>query len=247
MKDECEPEKRNTNHQSLGAIGDIGCFSFYSNKNMATGEGGMLVTNRDDIAAKLRLLRSHGMTSLTWDRHKGHAATYDVVQHGFNYRIDEIRSAIGREQLKKLDGNNARRRELTGLYWEKLSSLEAAGWILPFKETYAQTLQHSSAATLQAPGIPSCHLMTAVAPSVEKRWECARALDAAGIQTSLHYPFIPEFSAFREISRSGGLPETEKAKDFCRRTLTLPLYPGLTEEQVERVCGTLKHEKVYSE
>ena len=73
----------------------------------------MLVTGDDGLAQKLRTLRSHGMTTLTWDRHQGHAWSYDVVDLGFNYRIDEIRSAIGREQLKKLEGNNERRRVLT--------------------------------------------------------------------------------------------------------------------------------------
>ncbi len=96
----------------LGTWGDIGCFSFFSNKNMTTGEGGMLVTNNDDLYEKLCLLRSHGMTTLTWDRHKGHAWSYDVVELGYNYRIDEIRAAIGVVQLKKLDRNNDRRRHL---------------------------------------------------------------------------------------------------------------------------------------
>jgi dTDP-4-amino-4,6-dideoxygalactose transaminase len=91
----------------LGTLGAAGCFSFFSNKNLSTGEGGMIVTNDDALAEKFRLLRSHGMTSLTWDRHQGHAWSYDVVELGYNYRIDEIRSALGREQLKKLDGFNA--------------------------------------------------------------------------------------------------------------------------------------------
>jgi len=72
----------------------------------------MIVTNDDGTAEKLRLLRSHGMTSLTWDRHQGHAWSYDVVELGYNYRIDEIHSALGREQLKKLNGFNARRKEI---------------------------------------------------------------------------------------------------------------------------------------
>ena len=62
----------------------------------------MIVTDRDDLAERIRLMRSHGMTTLTYDRHKGHAYSYDVVELGFNYRIDEIRSALGLEQLKKL-------------------------------------------------------------------------------------------------------------------------------------------------
>ncbi len=68
--------------RALGTWGDAGCFSFFSNKNLATGEGGMLITDRDDIAEKVRVLRSHGMTTLTWDRHHGHAYSYDVVALG---------------------------------------------------------------------------------------------------------------------------------------------------------------------
>ena len=112
------------NGKPLGTWGDIGCFSFFSNKNMSTGEGGMLVTNRDDIARKVRLLRSHGMTSLTWDRHQGHAYSYDVVELGYNYRIDEIHSALGIVQLQKLETNNRKRAEITKKYWDFFQSDE---------------------------------------------------------------------------------------------------------------------------
>jgi dTDP-4-amino-4,6-dideoxygalactose transaminase len=104
--------------RALGTWGAIGCFSFFSNKNLSTGEGGMLLTADPDLAARLRLLRSHGMTSLTWDRHHGHAYSYDVVALGYNDRIDEIRSALGRVQLAKLAANNTRRLEITRLYHE---------------------------------------------------------------------------------------------------------------------------------
>ena len=111
------------NQRTLGTWGSIGCFSFFSNKNMTTGEGGMLATDNDELAERLRLLRSHGMTSLSWDRHKGHAWSYDVVDLGFNYRIDEMRAALGRVQLKKLPANNRRREHLTNLYREMLTEL----------------------------------------------------------------------------------------------------------------------------
>ncbi|MCJ7556931.1 MAG: DegT/DnrJ/EryC1/StrS family aminotransferase, partial [Gammaproteobacteria bacterium] len=109
--------------QALGTWGDVGVFSFFGNKNLTTGEGGMVVTNDDALAAKLGILRSHGMTTLTWDRHQGHASTYDVIDFGYNYRIDEMRSALGREQLKKLPAGNARRAELVALYTELLTEL----------------------------------------------------------------------------------------------------------------------------
>ena len=78
----------------LGTFGAAGAFSFFSNKNLAVGEGGAVVTDDDALAERMRLLRSHGMTTLTWDRHRGHAAGYDVVALGFNYRIDEPRAAL---------------------------------------------------------------------------------------------------------------------------------------------------------
>jgi dTDP-4-amino-4,6-dideoxygalactose transaminase len=117
--------------RALGTWGAIGCFSFFSNKNLSTGEGGMLLTADPDLAARLRLLRSHGMTSLTWDRHHGHAYSYDVVALGYNDRIDEIRSALGRVQLAKLPANNARRLELTRLYHDLLKDTDIE---LPFKQ-----------------------------------------------------------------------------------------------------------------
>src|SRR5262245_34326568 len=154
-----------------GTLGDIGCFSFFSNKNLATGEGGMVVTNRDDLAEKLRLLRSHGMTTLTWDRHRGHASAYDVALHGFNYRLDEIRAALGRAQLKKLERNNQLRRRLDSVYRENLAALP--GWVIPFGGDA---------------GCGSYHLMVAVASDGQTRDRVAKGLKEVGIQTSMHYP-----------------------------------------------------------
>jgi dTDP-4-amino-4,6-dideoxygalactose transaminase len=216
---------------AAGALGDIGCFSFFSNKNLATGEGGMLTTNRDDIADKARNLRSHGMSTLTWDRHRGHAATYDVLAHGYNYRLDDLRSALGREQLKKLERNNQRRRELTAHYWRKLEPLEARGWTLPFRRSHASRITHHASRFMT-----SAHLLAVVAPDAETRWRCAEALKAAGIQTSLHYPLVLGFTAFRETASA---PELPQSGNFCQRVITLPLYPTMTEVQVETVCGRL--------
>ena len=107
-----------------GGFGDVSCFSFFPNKNMTTGEGGMIVTNNESHAATIRRMRSHGMTSLSLDRLKGRGFSYDVLEVGYNYRIDEIRSAMGIVQLGKLDGFNQKRRELDQIYREELRSIE---------------------------------------------------------------------------------------------------------------------------
>jgi dTDP-4-amino-4,6-dideoxygalactose transaminase len=89
--------------RSCGTFGLAGCFSFFSNKNLPVGEGGLLVTDDEEAYSRARLLRSHGMTTLTWDRHRGHASEYDVVERGFNFRLDELRATIGQVQLRRLD------------------------------------------------------------------------------------------------------------------------------------------------
>jgi len=203
----------------LGAIGDVGCFSFFANKNMVTGEGGMVVTNRDDLAARMRLLRSHGMTTLTWERHQGHAASYDVIMPGFNYRIDEIRAALGLEQLRKLPERNRRRAALVGQYRAALAY--TPGLELPFAAH---------------PGQPAYHLMPVLLPDAPTREHAAAALRQARIQTSQHYPPIHRFSAYRERYGARSLPITEAAGE---RELTLPLHPLLGPADVELVAQTL--------
>ena len=108
----------------LGTFGQAGAFSFFSNKNLGIGEGGMVVTDDDEIAARIRLLRSHGMTTLTWDRHRGHASGYDVVALGFNYRIDEPRAALVQNRLGRLDQENARRSEVDAAYRSAVAGID---------------------------------------------------------------------------------------------------------------------------
>jgi dTDP-4-amino-4,6-dideoxygalactose transaminase len=208
--------------RALGTWGEIGCFSFFSNKNLSTGEGGMLVTQRDDLAEKLRLLRSHGMTSLTWDRHKGHAYTYDVVELGYNYRIDEIRSALGLVQLEKLNANNARRAAITASYWQQLPG---AGK-LPFQR-YARQ-----------PGVEAAyHIFPYLLPEGSDRKGFMDRLRSAGVQTSIHYPPIHLFSYYRQRFPGISLPKTEH---LAEREVTLPLYPGMDAQALEMVVEAVQ-------
>jgi dTDP-4-amino-4,6-dideoxygalactose transaminase len=205
-----------------GTIGDVGCFSFFSNKNMTTGEGGMIVTNDDELAGKIKIGRSHGMTTLTWDRHKGHSFSYDVIARGYNYRLDEMRSALGMVQLAKLPAGNARRRELTLGYQERLKNL--GGLELPFLNAALGSTHHIFPVLLR-PGINRAGLMTFLAQQ--------------GIQTSIHYPPIHRFTHYRRLLGESFDPRVPNTEDIASRELTLPLYPTLTTPQLDYVSETI--------
>jgi dTDP-4-amino-4,6-dideoxygalactose transaminase len=198
--------------ESCGTLGDAGCFSFFPNKNMTTGEGGMVVFRDAEAAALARRLRSHSMTTLTWDRHRGHASTYDVVGVGFNYRIDELRSALGTVQLQRLPELNARRGALVERYSERFNGTTA---VIP---------------SFGARGISAHHLLVVVLPDRDTRDRVRDHLKAARIQSSLHYPAIHRFAAY-DAGRV--LPVAEAIAD---RAVTLPLHPGLASADVDLVC-----------
>ena len=202
----------------LGTWGDEGCYSFFGNKNMTTAEGGVLVTDDDRLADKVRILRSHGMTTLTWDRHQGHASTYDVVDLGYNYRIDEIRAALGREQLKKLPAGNVRREVLVERYRTEFAErLPALG--LPFSEKR---------------GLSSQHIFPVLLPEGADRQSFREALKADGIQTSFHYPPVHHFRIYRQEGEELWMTETA-----ARRQVTLPLFPGMTDAQQNLVIESV--------
>jgi dTDP-4-amino-4,6-dideoxygalactose transaminase len=201
-----------------GTIGRVGCFSFFSNKNLPMGEGGVVVTNDVLLADRIRLLRSHGMTSLTWDRHRGHAHTYDVLEPGFNYRLDEIRAAIGSVQLQRLETENAARRRLATRYRELLDGVEGIAVAFPVHDDRV---------------VSSQHLAVVLLPERATRSGVQAALARDGIQTSVHYPPIHTFTHYAALTHQRHLPETEAIAD---RLLTLPLFGHMTEEQLDFVA-----------
>lgn len=207
---------------AMGNWGDAGCFSFFSNKNMTTGEGGMLTTNRDDVAERIKHMRSHGMTSLTLDRHKGHAFSYDVVELGYNYRMSEINAALGITQLARLDERNQLRKKNVERYRLKLSKI--AGLCIPFKD---------------APGESAYHLMPVLLPHECSRVLVMEAMKAAGVQTSIHYRPVDTFTAY-ENAGFGPCKNLALTHRIGNQVLTLPLYPGMTQEQIDYVCVSLE-------
>ena len=207
--------------QALGTFGAIGCFSFFANKNVPVGEGGMVVTSSDELAEQLALLRSHGMTTLTWQRHTGHASSYDVVQPGLNYRLDELRAAIAIVQLGRLgDANDARRRHALR-YRELLDGVEEI--TLPFQPDGGTS-------------IASHHLVVALVPEGLPRGDVRERMRAAGIQTSVHYPPIHRFSAYADLGFRRELPRTD---EVAERIVTLPLYPHMSDDDVGLVASSL--------
>jgi dTDP-4-amino-4,6-dideoxygalactose transaminase len=203
-----------------GTFGDVGCFSFFSNKNLSIGEGGMVSTLDVELNKKLGYLRSHGMTTLTLDRHKGRAITYDVAQPGLNYRMDEMRAAIGSVQLDKLPAGNVRRGELTDRY---RSNLQDSPVTIPFEN--------------QASNFTSVyHILPVLLPEKTDRVAVIGALKEKRIQASIHYPPFWDFTAYKGQFSSNDSPVTA---DICRRQLTLPLFPTMTEDEVDQVCNAL--------
>jgi dTDP-4-amino-4,6-dideoxygalactose transaminase len=206
-----------------GSFGAAGCFSLFGNKNITTAEGGMITTNDPDFAERLRSLRSHGMTVSSWDRDKGRPAQYDVLEFGFNFRLDDIRAAIGLAQIDKLPVFNRKRAELAERYNQRF--LEAnLDVILPFA-SIPETKQ------------PSYHIYPIVLASPELRDAVAEQLKSEGIQTSIHYPAIHHFSAFKRTGDRVSLPFTDA---FASRELTLPLYPSLSPLHVDQIAAAVQ-------
>ncbi len=202
----------------LGTFGLAGAFSFFSNKNLPVGEGGMVVTDDDQVAAKVKLLRSHGMTAISWDRQQGHASGYDVVELGFNYRIDEPRATLASARLARLDGDNERRATATRMYRSLLDSVDGVVQAMP-----------------DQPGAEQAHhLLTVVLDESLDRTALREKLEQGGIQTSLHYPPIHRFSIYDD---GVSLPLTE---EYAARAVTLPLFPSITEEQIGMVVNALQ-------
>ena len=180
----------------------------------------MMTTDNDDLAQKLNRLRSHGMTSLTWDRHKGHAYSYDVVDLGYNYRIDEIRAAIGLAQLSKVERNNERRRLLTQVYRDALQELTPQVSV-PFQHHLGKT---------------SAHIMPILLPKESNRQNFIEGMKKNAIQTSIHYPPIHTFTSYRD-GMVWNLPVTE---DIAQREITLPLYPAMSTDDVVLVVSAVQ-------
>ena len=220
VEDACHGPLSEYKGKKLGTIGDVGCFSFFSNKNISTGEGGMIITNDSELDKKIRLLRSHGMTTMSYQRAQGHATVYDIVDLGYNFRLDDIRASIGVVQMKKLQKDLELRIKVRAQYISVLKNVDEI--IVPFAENNEFVSNYIMPIVLKN-------------STAEKRDKIRDQLHARGIQTSVHYPAIHRFSIYKEFNAL--LPITEYVSD---NEITLPMYSSLSFDEVNYICSTLK-------
>ena len=219
IEDACHGPLSEYKGKKLGTIGDIGCFSFFSNKNISTGEGGMLVTNNPEYNERAKLLRSHGMTSMSYERAKGHSTVYDVVDLGYNYRMDDIRAAIGAVQLKKLEKDLHARQIVRAEYEKGLKDIP--GIDIPFMGRQDFSSNYIFPVVLKD-------------STFKKRDKVREQLAQKGIQTSVHYPAVHRFSIYKAYAQP--LPLTEYVVD---NLITLPMFGNLSKDMVQKVSESL--------
>lgn len=220
IEDACHGPLSEYQNKKLGTIGDVGCFSFFSNKNISTGEGGMIVTNNKKYYEKAKLLRSHGMTTLSYERSRGHSTSYDVISLGFNYRMDDIRAAIGLIQLEKLKKDILKRAEVRKTYIDGLKSIDKI--VIPFSNYKEPS---------------SNYIFPIVLKNSTKKFrdEVRNKLDEIGIQTSVHYPAVHRFSIYKKFYTN--LPRTNYVTD---NLITLPMFGKLSKSKINFIVNNLK-------
>jgi len=223
VEDACHGPLSEYKGRKLGTIGDIGCFSFFSNKNISTGEGGMMVTNDKELEKQIRLKRSHGMTTMSFQRASGHSTEYDVVALGYNYRMDDLRASLGIVQLDKLQDDLERRRNVRSWYENKLQKLSEKV-VVPFQNNRE---------------FVSNYVFPIVLKDSNKQYrdDVRNKMHALGVQTSVHYPAIHRFSIYHEFAKNRNMQWTEYIAD---NEITLPMYANLTESNIDFIVECLQ-------
>ena len=199
--------------QKVGTFGDIATFSFYPTKNMTTGEGGMVITNDHELARRAKLIRNHGQVE-----------KYYHVELGYNYRMTNISAAIGRAQLRKLEGWNAKRIENASLLTEKISKIK--GLIPPYVDPHVRHVYHQYVIKIEEE-FPLT------------REELVVKLKERGIGTAIHYP-IPIH--WQPLYQKLGYPKDicPNAIEACKKVISLPVHPALCREDIDYIVKSLE-------
>ena len=207
------------------SLSDAVVYSFYATKNLTTGEGGMLTTNREELYQRVKRLTLHGISKDAWNRYSENGSWYyEVVEPGFKYNLSDLQSAVGIAQLKKLEAMTARRTELAGLYNELLGGRD--DMTTPPDGDFGRHCWHLYVLRLNTAALSI------------SRDEFINELRARGIGASVHFIPVPMHPFF---ARWAGREENQcpRAMGLYKQVISLPLYPGMTEEQVRTVAGAV--------
>jgi dTDP-4-amino-4,6-dideoxygalactose transaminase len=206
-----------------GGFGHPAIFSFHPIKNITTGEGGMITLNDAELERKLRLLRFHGIERDAWKRYgKGGNPSYDIMEPGYKYNLPDLLASLGLAQLERWQELNARRQTLAGLYLDGLRGLN--GLDLPQAPPYDH--------------LHAWHLFIIKIKDIP-RDEFMRKLADCNIGYGLHFPPAHELTCVKKRYGAGAfsLPETSRVAD---KIISLPLFPDMTEDDVQYVCAAIK-------
>ncbi len=209
----------------VGSFGDASCFSFYATKNMTTGEGGMLVTNINEVNERALLVRNHGQNRTP--KEKVSHWRYDVTDLGFNFRMSEITAVIGLMQMKKLDLLTESRLEIARKYKVELEKIEGLKML---HDPDSDSPQH---------GVYHLLEITVEKPYPLNRDELYQFLQNQGIITGVHYIPLHYFSYYQKTTKykKGDFP---CAEELHSKILSLPMFPFMTDEQFQRIIDALK-------
>ena len=210
-----------------GSIGSLACcFSFYANKTITAGEGGMITTEDEEVANRLRRMRLHGIDQPAWDRThaKDRAWEYDVVAAGYKYNLPDLSAAVGLAQLEQADTFHNARRRIAEKYQQQLAGLP--GLRLPVQDASTNHAWHLFVVHLDE-GAPV------------DRDGFIEALKADGIATSVHYKPLHHMTYW--AARTGVQPEQlPGAESWWKGCVTLPLFPSMRNEEVDAVCTAVR-------
>ena len=227
----------------VGTQADITCFSFYATKGVTAGEGGMVVTPRAEWADRIRRLSLHGLSAAAWSRYdKGGWWEYDVTELGYKYNMTDMQAALALAQMRRADAMRARREAIARRYGEALRGIE--GLATPAEVEGVRHAWHLYQIAVEPPGAAARSGSAAPrsgAPAARlDRTALAQALREDGIGTSVHFKPLHLFPFYQERLglRPGAYPNAETA---YAKTLSLPIYPDLSDADVDRVAGRIRH------
>ena len=209
-------------NKKCGSIGDIGCFSFYPTKIITTGEGGMVTTQNKALADKIRILRSHAVNVDSYKREKLAAWKYDIIDLGYNYRLDELRSALGLSQLSRINKINKMRQNIAKIYDKHLSKIR--GISIP-EISYRRN-----------------HIYHLYTIKVERDYHSTRdelytKLQKNGVGTSVQYWPLHLMTYNKNKYDTQSFPNANSLKE---KVLSLPIFPKMTMKQIDFVVSLIK-------